>query len=119
MTDNVYWVLELSIKDGQLNNFQKLMNEMVEATKRDEPGALNYEWWLSEDKSACHIYERYADSDAAMAHLGNFGSKFAERFMTYVDPTRFMVYGKSSAQVKEALAGFGAVFMQSFGGFGR
>ena len=119
MTNNVYWLLELSIKDGELDNFTALMQEMVGATQNDEPGALNYEWWLSDDKSTCHIYERYADSDATMIHLGNFGGKFAERFMGCVDPTRFMVYGNANGQVKEALAAFGAVYMQSFGGFHR
>lgn len=119
MTNHVYWVLELNIKGGELNNFTKLMNEMVSATQNNEPGALNYEWWLSEDKSSCHIYERYTDSTATMVHLGNFGSKFAERFMGYVDPTRFTVYGSANDEVMGALAAFGAVYMEPFGGFHR
>jgi quinol monooxygenase YgiN len=119
MTNNVYWLLELAIKDGELDNFKTLVKEMVEATERDEPGALNYEYWIGEDGSTCHIYERYTDSDATMVHLGNFGSKFAERFMGCVDPTGFTVYGSANAQVKEALAGFGPTYMGSFGGFSR
>lgn len=119
MTNHVYWLLELSIKDGHLDSFRSLMSEMASATQTDEPGALNYEWWISEDNATCHIYERYADSAAAMVHLGNFGSKFMERFMSDVDPTGFTVYGNPDDTVKGALAGFGPVFMQSFGGFSR
>ncbi|MEQ9422838.1 MAG: antibiotic biosynthesis monooxygenase [Cyclobacteriaceae bacterium] len=118
MTDNVYWILELKIKDNQLDNFQKLMEDMVISTK-NEPGALKYEWWLTEDSTICHIYERYTNSETTMVHLANFGSKFAERFLACVDPIRFMVYGSASDQVKEALAGFGATHMKYFGGFAR
>jgi quinol monooxygenase YgiN len=53
------------------------MNDMVESTKA-EPGALNYEWFISEDGTSCHIYERYADSAAAMVHMGHFPA-FSER----------------------------------------
>ena len=119
MANNVYWILELAIKDGELENFRSLMEEMTAATERDEPGALNYESWISDDNSACHIYERYADSDATMAPVGNFGSKFDERFMNCVDITNVMVYGNPNEQVKEALAGFSPTYMGSFGGFAR
>jgi len=119
MTNHVYWLLELSLNDGELNNFTELVNEMSSATQNDEPGTLNYECWISEDQSTCHIYERYTDSNATMIHLGNFGSKFADRFMKCVEVTSFVVYGDANNEVKEALAGFGAVFMQPFGGFDR
>ncbi len=60
MGDN-FWVVELSIKPGELGNFRALMSEMVVAIAANEPGTLNYELFMSEDGSTCHIYERYAD----------------------------------------------------------
>ena len=119
MNDNVYWLLEVVIKPGEFDSFKALMNEMVESTQVNEPNTLNYEWAISEDSQKCHLYERYADSAATMTHLATFGEKFAERFMAAVEPTRFMVYGNPSNDVKEALSGFGAVFMTPFGGFAR
>jgi quinol monooxygenase YgiN len=119
MTKHVYWILELSIKDGHLDQLKEIMEEMSAATKQDEPHALNYEWWISEDESACHIFERYEDSAAVMAHLGNFGSKFMERFMSHVDPTGFKVYGDASDEVKAALTGFGPQYLTQLGGFTR
>ena len=119
MSDAISWVLELAIKDGQLDAFKALAQEMTEATQADEPGTSHYEWFISEDGKAVHIYERYADSAALMVHLGNFGAKFAERFMASVDPTRFMVYGDASAEVRAALAGLGAAHMTQFVGFAR
>ena len=119
MSDVISWVLELDVKDGKVEAFEALMQEMVAATKADEPGALAYEWFVSDDKTTCHIYERYADSAAVMTHLGNFGSKFAERFLDALQPTRLMVYGQPSNEVRAALAGLNPVFMAEIGGFAR
>lgn len=117
MSDVVSWDLMLSVKDGKLDEFRALMDEMVAATK-DEPGALIYEWFVSDDGTAVHIYERYADSDATMAHLGSFAG-FAPRFFGAVDPTGFYVYGNPNEATAEALTGSGAQIMGSLGGFAR
>ena len=119
MSDNVYWMLEVAIKPGQLDNFKTLMMEMVEATQANEPNTLNYEWTISEDDQSCHIYERYADSAATLTHLKAFGEKFAQRFLAAVNPTRLVVYGNPNDQVKQGLSGFGGVFMTPIGGFAR
>ncbi len=111
-------MVEVSIKPGQLDNFKSLVEELVQSTRK-EPNTLAYEWFLGEDNSICHIYERYADSAAVMTHLGTFVEKFAERFMSVVDLTRITVYGAPNDEVKAALAGFGATFMGQLNGFGR
>ena len=61
----VSWVVQCAVKDGQLDAFKELMEEMVAG---DERGArtLNYEWFISDDSSTVHIYEKYADSEASM-----------------------------------------------------
>ena len=119
MSNNVHWLLQLSINEGQLDKFKALAEEMSAATKADEPGALNYEWFLNDDQTECHIYERYTDSAATMVHLGNFGSKFADRFMACVTPTSFLLYGDADQQVREALAPLGAVHHPQVAGFAR
>ncbi len=119
MSETVQWVLEVAIKQGELDNFKALMNEMVEATQANEPNTTMYEWFISDDDQTCHTCERYADSAATMTHLASFGENFAERLLAAVAPTRLVVYGNPSAQVREALAGFGAVHMAQIGGFAR
>src|SRR5260370_5091967 len=119
MTENVYWVLELAINPGRFGDLKTIMAAMVEATQRNEVGALNYEWAISDDRQACHLYERYQDSAAAMTHLESFGANFAARFMEVVKPARLVVYGTPSAQVKDALAGLRPVYMAPFGALRR
>lgn len=119
MSDIIEWVLEMRVQDGQADNVLPLLEEMVAATKADEPGALHYEYFMPEDKSTCTVLERYADNDAVMAHLGNFGAKFADRFLAAFAPERFVVYGPSNAEVRGALAAFGATYQERVAGFHR
>ncbi len=74
---------------------------------------------MSEDSSSCHIYERYADSVAAMVHLTTFGQRFAERFLAAVDLTRLTVCGSANEGVKNVLGGFGALVMSELNGLVR
>lgn len=54
-----------------------------------------------------------------LTHLQNFGQRFADRFFAVADVTGFFVVGNPNDEAKEALHGFGAVFMASVGGFTR
>ncbi len=86
---------------------------------RKEPNTLAYEWFLGADNTSCHLYERYADSAAAMIHLGTLGEKFADQFTPMVDIKQFTVYGAPNDEVKGVLTGFGATFMGQLNGFAR
>jgi quinol monooxygenase YgiN len=119
MSDHVYWILALDLNEGQTDNFKSLMAEMVEATQQDEPGALNYEWSLSADGKTCHIFERYDSSEATLVHMGNFGKKFAKRFMEVFTPKSFTLYGNPSDDVLKTLAPMQPRQLSSVGGFSR
>jgi quinol monooxygenase YgiN len=118
MSEEISWSLELAIKPGQVDVVRSLIPEMVDST-RSEPGALIYEWSISDDESVVHSNDRYADSEAVLEHLSAFGEKFAERLLAAGDPTRFVVYGSPTDRAREALDGFGALYMKSLAGFVR
>jgi quinol monooxygenase YgiN len=119
MNDNVYWVLELAVQPGRLNDFSNLMQEMVAAARSNEPGTLNYEWNISGDGTVCHICVRYENPAAVMLHMAAFGTQFTGRFAALAQIARLVVYGTPSAEVKAALAPYGAVYLAPFGGFKR
>lgn len=118
MSSPVSWNLRLSVHDGKLDDARTLMGEMVAAT-RNEPGTVGYEWFLSNDGTTCHIHERYADSEAAIAHLQNFGANFAERFLQCFGVQGLVVYGEPSDAARGIMDGFGAEYLGTFGGFSR
>jgi quinol monooxygenase YgiN len=119
MSNHVSWMLELDLEAGRESDFRDLMAEMVDATKANEAGTLDYQWSTSADGGRCHIFERYVDSAAVLTHLGTFGEKFAGRFLEILKPVRFVVYGSPSTAVQDALAGFKPVYMHAVGGFSR
>lgn len=119
MSNHIEWVLETRIAEGKRDALDDLMSRMVKATFEDEPGALTYEWYVTEDDTRCVLIERYRDADAAMVHLGNFGAKFAGEFMALLTPERFTVMGAASDALRDALTPMGAVFIPHIAGFHR
>jgi quinol monooxygenase YgiN len=59
-----YWVFEFAIIPGRFEDLKTLMAAIVDATQKNEPGTLNYEWAISDERQVCHVYERYQDSAA-------------------------------------------------------
>ena len=121
MDGHVSWVNELEVKDGQLETFKELMDEMVEGT-RSEPGTLAYEWYISPDGSIIHVVETYADSAAVVAHHVSEGfalKNWAGRFMECADVTRVVAYGDPNAAAREILDRLGASYHSAWGGFTR
>ncbi len=118
MSDQIYWLLEVAIQPGKLEDFRAVAQALI-ASSESEPGTLGYEYYLNADNTVCHIYERYKDSSAVLAHDKSF-APFAERFLQVCTPTRFHLYGKPSEEVKAALAGLNPVYFSTpIGGFSR
>lgn len=118
-TDDVYWLITASIKDGQMENLKSINKELVSATLANEPMTLSYDWSVSADGKTCYFFEWYDNSEAVMIHTATFGEKFAERLLGMIEIQSFEVFGNPNAEVQEALSGFGASFHQSIGGFAR
>jgi quinol monooxygenase YgiN len=119
MNTHVCWMLEMQVREGRDDDFRALMAEMAAATEANEPGTLAYEWSLSADGRQCHLWERYADSAAALVHGATFGSRWAARFFDVLAPVRLVLYGSPSDEVKAALAPFSPVVMAPAAGFSR
>jgi quinol monooxygenase YgiN len=121
MTERVSWVNELAVKDGKLETFKELMEEMVSGA-RDQPGTLSYEWYISTDGGTVHVVETYADSAAVVAHHLSEGfalQNWAGRFIDCVDVTRVNAYGDPDAAAREVLDRLGATYHSAWGGFSR
>ena len=118
MEGHVSWVVQYAVKEGALDTLKGLMEEMVEGTSA-EPGTLAYEWYISEDGTTVHLFEKYASSEDAIVHAKGFLEKWATRLMASVDPKRIVVYGDPSPAAREILDGWGATYLGPWGGFSR
>jgi len=117
MNENIIWTVEGTIKEGHTDDLKALMKDMLVLVEQ-ESGTLNYEWTLGKDERSLHVYERYKDVAATFTHLGTW-AKFADRFTSLVDITRFTVFSKVSPELGEAVAGLNPVYMAPIGGFAR
>jgi len=106
MTDNIYWTIVATIKDGQLEKLKSAIEPMVAAT-RTEKGAMSYDFWLSDDSTKVYVFERYRNNDAVLAHMGNVGDLLGA-FFECVDLEPIVILGNSSQALKDAFAAFGA-----------
>ena len=116
MSKNIYWVYEGEILDRSL--VREKLAEIVHHVRRNEPGALAYEYFLSQDEKRLSIYERYADSDAVLAHGANM-EPYYFFFEEAVKVTKFLVFGPVSEEAKAMLSGFNAEFQSPLEGFTR
>ena len=126
MSESLFFVVELEVKPGQAVELRSVMEEMASVTRRDEPGTLAYEWFLTDDGAACHIFERYADPQAAVVHSRTFPPELGRRGQAFL-PTRVTAYGKLTKEIREqriepllaAVPGVRVVILEPLGGFAR
>src|SRR5260370_26881371 len=102
---HVSWVNELAVKEGKLETFRELMEEMVSGTS-GEPGTLAYQWYISHDGGTVHVFEIYADSEAVVAHHVSKGfmmQNWARRVMECFDSSPCALYRRPHAAAPRIL----------------
>lgn len=109
---------EFSIQEGKLDEFKKLTSNIVDKVEANEPGMLNYDWYLSGDGSKCRVVDTYTDSNAIMAHFANVGDLLGA--LGEIAPiTEFKIYGNLSDEVRQATEPFSPQYYDHFRGFTR
>lgn len=117
MDSQVTLHLELKVNEGQLDLIKSVMAEMIESTEK-EVGTLGYEWFISEDESTIHVFERYLDSDAAAVHSANV-TPLLPKMIPAVTVVKATAFGDPSDEYRQRMAGFGAAWFGTLGGFIR
>ena len=75
MGAEISWVFEAVIRPDGLDQYGALAREISADNQAAEPGQQIFEWFA--DGHDVHIYERYQDSAAALAHVQRFVEHFA------------------------------------------
>jgi quinol monooxygenase YgiN len=107
MKDKVRFTVELDIADGKLDEFERISRTMTDRTKA-EPDALEYEFYISDDRKRCRLLEAYTNAEAVLAHLkGPVVQELVPQLLTASSLTRFEVYGDPGAEAAQILSGLG------------
>lgn len=116
MFENVGWIVEAKIREGQREAFEEVMKEII-AESEKEPGTLNYQYYVSDDGDVL-VYERFEDVDSAHAHVDNWDN-YAERWAEAAEPTRMVHLGDVPADLRKRHASLSPLWLKPFGGFAR
>ncbi len=67
MTKQVQYTGELTIMDGKLEEFKRIMNSFLEAVEKNEPNMSAYQVYLNEEENQAYIVEWFKNSEAILA----------------------------------------------------
>jgi quinol monooxygenase YgiN len=98
----------LKIRDGELEGFRRQAAEMMRLTREKDTKTLRYDWFLSDDGSACEVREGYLDADGLLEHAHNVAEAREKLFRNHAYDHDMTLYGEPSpalAALIDKLAG--------------
>jgi quinol monooxygenase YgiN len=118
--NEVRYRVELTIEGSKIEEYKKLVQDMVRLVKINEPDTINYEFYLNKSETSCIVNETYANSEAALAHAKGVASQtILPNIFNISRITRFDLYGDPSEELQKALTNFGPQAYNLFAGFSR
>ena len=94
---------KLRIHSGKLDEFKTLAAACMKSAREKDTGTMQYDWFFNSDQTACHVRERYRDSEALLEHIANLGATFGQ-VLTVADFSA-EVYGSPSEELVKATEG--------------
>jgi len=86
----------VKIRDGELEGFKRQAAEMMRLTREKDTKTLRYDWFLSDDGSACEVREGYVDADGLLEHAHNVAEAREKLFQEYAYDHDMTLYGEPS-----------------------
>ena len=115
---SIAYLIEMTIKDGEVEEFKSKAAAYTEAVRAGETGTLEYQWWLSEDGSHGLLKETFTGSDALLTPLATVGPSLPD-LLAIAPFTRIEIFGEPSPEARQALDAFSVVYFNHVVGFPR
>lgn len=115
----ITWTIECTDDPVDLPQVQQVAEDLSHLCLHKESDTHGYEWSVDPTGTTVHIFERYADSAAAMLHIRLFEERFTERFHALLQPQRVMLIGDPSEELLASLAGLRPLVLRPPVGFHR
>ena len=105
--EQIIFLLDLNIIEGQSNNVDDLIKRLVSNVKATEPDTLIYNYYSNEDGSDIFLYEVYKNHAAAEFHVDQFmQSDFMPEFVATFEVESFEVLGTTTDQLRQKMIDF-------------
>ena len=92
---------KMKIRPGELEEFERQAAECIMQVKEKDLGTLQYDWFLSSDKTKCEIREAYESSEAALVHQSNLRVTLRTVFEKFGSAHSVVIYGNRSPELLE------------------
>lgn len=89
--------------EGKADEYKRLSAQAMEIVRAKEPGTLQYDTYMNDDRTECVIIERYRDSEAAIEHAANLAD-LSEAVLATVTVVHGEILGEPSAELRAKLA---------------
>ncbi len=111
---------EFTIKEGKIEEYKKLIQDMSNAVEANEPDTIGYQFYLNSSETKCIVSETYANSEAVFAHSNGVASQtILPKIFNVSRISRFEVYGNPRAELQKLLTSFSPETYNRFAGFNR
>lgn len=118
-SDWAAWIIEAKYEPSNEVAIEAMAKEMTGYFLSNEPQMTHFEWSVNSERGHLILHERYATSQAGLAHIKAFSDKFAEQFSALVAPQRVVVFGNPSQELLDVLSGMSPEILRYLAGFSR
>ena len=89
--------------DDRREEFERLSERAMEIVKDQDPGTLQYDTFMNDDRSECLTIERFRDSAALIEHAKNIGD-LADAVLATATVVHGELLGEPSPELRAMLA---------------
>jgi quinol monooxygenase YgiN len=104
----------MKIREGKLEGFKRQAAVCISQAKENDPGTLQYDWFLNSDKTECEIREAYKSSEALLTHVANLREPLGMLFEQYATDHSVVIYGDPSPELMQYAAKMGGVGVKTY-----
>ncbi|QMU28831.1 putative quinol monooxygenase [Adhaeribacter radiodurans] len=118
MSNQVQYTVELTIAEGKMEAFRKIIDSFREAIQNHEPDTNAFQIYFNQDETKAYLVESFKSSEAVLAHFANVGPMLPE-LLAVAPITRLDVFGNLTKETEEAVKHLGANIYKYHAGFIR
>ena len=118
--NQVHFRAEITIQEGKIEEFKKLVQVMSRMVEANEPDRIHYQFSLTSSQTMCIINEIYANLETVFAHINGVASQtILPKVFSISRISKFDVYGNPNQHLQKVLKNFDAETYNLFTGFNR
>jgi quinol monooxygenase YgiN len=94
---------QMKIRDGELEGFRQRAAEIMRLTREEDTKTVRYDWFVSDDGTACEVREGYLEADGLLEHNTHVREARDTLFRDHADGHDMTIYGEPSPALAELI----------------